>query len=180
MALASPAQAATVGVASVVSSTVVQFKAAGRATNKVVVTRSGNTVTIDDRVAVKAGPGCKPVKKDKTRVTCKLSKAPTRLRVWTYDLADSITNRTSLPLSASGGSGNDVITGGSAADAIYGGAGNDSIHGHAGNDAIYGDAGNDTIHGYDGNDAIYGGAGNDTIHGHGGNDSLYGGDGNDT
>jgi hypothetical protein len=36
----------------------------------VVITRSGNTITIDDRVAISAGKGCKKVKGDKTKVIC--------------------------------------------------------------------------------------------------------------
>lgn len=205
-ALAAPAQAASVGVASVVKTTTVQFKAATKKQNRVVVTRSGNTITVDDRVAIKAGPGCKAVKKDKTKVTCRTAKAPTLLRVYTYDAADSITNRTNLPLSASGGAGNDTILGGPANDALYGDAGNDTLSGNGGNDGIWGDVGNDRISGGDGNDRLYGwtganqvwggngddhvevwtgtnqvwaGAGKDTVYGSHGVDRIWGGDGPD-
>ena len=89
-----------------------QYKAAKGKQNKVVVTRSGNTVTVDDKVAVKAGKGCKAVKGDKTKVRCTTKKAPTRVRVYTYDRNDSIVNKTGLATTADGGTGNDSITGG--------------------------------------------------------------------
>jgi Ca2+-binding RTX toxin-like protein len=201
-----PAHAAAVGVASVVKTTIVQFKAAAKKQNRVVVTRSGNTITIDDRVPVKAGPGCKAVKKDKTRVTCRTTRTPTLLRVYTYDAADSINNRTNLPLSAGGGTGNDTISGGPAADALYGGSGNDTLYGNGGNDGIWGDVGNDRISGGDGNDRLYGwtganqvwggngddhvevwtggnkvwaGAGKDTVYGGPSTDHIWGGEGRD-
>ena len=47
--------------------TTVSFSADTKVKNKVVITRSGRTVTIDDRVAVKPGKNCKQVKGDKTR-----------------------------------------------------------------------------------------------------------------
>ncbi|MDI6103093.1 calcium-binding protein [Actinoplanes sp. NEAU-A12] len=205
-AVAVPAQAASVGVASVVKTTIVQFKAAAKQKNRVVVTRSGNTVTIDDRVKIKAGPGCRAVKKDKTKVTCRVAKAPTLLRVYTYDAADSITNKTNLPLTASGGTGKDTIVGGPGADALHGDSGNDTLYGNGGDDGIWGDGGNDRISGGDGNDRLYGwtgdnrvwagngddhvevwtgtnevwgGAGKDTVYGSHGVDRLWGGDGRD-
>ncbi|MEU4214236.1 hypothetical protein [Actinoplanes sp. NPDC026623] len=67
-ALTAPAEAATTGVASVVETVKVQYQAASGKQNKVVATRSGNTITIDDVVAIKAGKGCKAVKGDKTSI----------------------------------------------------------------------------------------------------------------
>ncbi|GGN34738.1 Ca2+-binding RTX toxin-like protein [Actinoplanes campanulatus] len=165
-ALATPAKAATTGVASVYATTKVQFKAAAGRTNRVVITRSGNTVLIDDAVALKPGTGCKAVSGDKTKVTCKLPKTPTALRVYTYGGADTVTNRTAIPLTADGGAGNDVLTGGSAADVLNGGTGNDRI---------YGVAGDDTLDGGSGNDVISGGAGYDLLRGQTGNDFIDGG-----
>src|SRR5690349_24294846 len=75
--LAAPAQAATAGVASVAGGATVQYKAARGKQNKVVVTRSGNSVTIDDVVTVKPGTGCKKV--DVTKVRCPPRQAPTWL-----------------------------------------------------------------------------------------------------
>ena len=49
-----------------------------------------------------------------------------------------------------GGSGNDTLTGSSAANVIYGGAGDDQLDGNDGNDTLYGQAGSDTIDALDG------------------------------
>jgi Ca2+-binding RTX toxin-like protein len=185
-ALAVPAQAASTGVASVVASTRIQYKAGSKATNKVVVTRSGNTVTIDDVVAVKPGTGCKKV--DKTKVRCTTRKAPTRVLVYLGAKNDSVVDKTDLPMTADGGDGNDKITGGSRADSLRGGAGKDQIWGGAGNDTIdggydadklHGGAGNDALSGDYGNDYLYGEAGNDAVSGDQGNDKEYGGAGED-
>jgi serralysin len=178
-AIAGPAQAAGTGVASIVSSTKVQYKAAKGKQNRVVVTRSGRTVTIDDTVAVKAGKGCKKVKGDKTKVRCTTKKTPTRVRVYTYDRNDSITNRTGLAMTADGGTGNDRITGGPRADTLRGDRGKDTIFGLGGNDRIDGSYDNDHLYGGDGNDQIEDGFGNDVVHGGNGADYIFGGTGND-
>ena len=168
-ALAAPAEAAATGVASV-SGTKVTYKAARGKQNKVVVTRSGRTVTVDDRVAVKAGKGCKAVKGDRTRVRCTTAKATTKLYVYTYDRNDSVVNKAAL---------RSVIDGGTAADRLTGGSLADSIIGRSGNDKIWGGAGHDLLSGGDGNDAIDGQAGGDYLNGDAGQDSLYGGAGFD-
>lgn len=62
-----------------------------------------------------------------------------------------------------GGSGNDVITGSTAANTLSGGDGNDTLSGGNGNDTLNGGAGNDTLTGGTGNDAIIGGAGTDKL-----------------
>jgi hypothetical protein len=73
-----------------------------------------------------------------------------------------------------GGSGNDSITGSTAANDLDGGTGNDSISGGSGNDAVDGGIGNDSLVGGVGDDVIDGGTGNDTISGEIGNDTLDG------
>ncbi|MBG0560848.1 calcium-binding protein [Actinoplanes aureus] len=187
-ALAAPAQAAAVAGFASVSGTTVQYKAAKGKQNKVVVTRSGNTVTIDDRVAVKPGKGCKAVKRDKTKVRCTTSKAPGRVRVYTYDRADSIRNSTSLPIYADGGTAADTIVGGpasdrldgqSGADKIYGGGGNDVIEGWTGANQIWGGSGEDHIRVWTGANVIYGGAAKDTVWGSNSADRIYGEAGRD-
>ncbi|WP_328464256.1 calcium-binding protein [Actinoplanes sp. NBC_00393] len=186
-ALAAPAQAATTGVATV-SGTKVQYKAASGKQNKVLITRSGNTITIDDQVAVKAGKGCKAVAGDKSKVRCTPSAAPTRVTVYTYDRVDTIVNSTDVRMTADGGTGGDRITGGSRGDKIKGGSGADRISSLAGNDYVDGGTGNDTIaagdgadtlHGDTGNDTLRGGNGDDTIFGEAGHDKLYGDAGSD-
>src|SRR5690348_14035425 len=71
--LGSPASAVATG-STRVSGTTVSFAAAAGAVNSVVVTLSGRTVTIDDRVAVKAGRGCRAVARDTTKVQCTTAK----------------------------------------------------------------------------------------------------------
>lgn len=84
---------------------------------------------------------------------------------------------------ASGGSGDDRITGNGIGNRLEGNAGDDDISGRSGNDVLIGGAGNDTMNGGFGNDQIWAGAGdtgNDSIIGGNGNDIAGGGDGNDT
>lgn len=77
-----------------------------------------------------------------------------------------------LPLSVSGGAGNDTIIGGSR---------NDTLRGNAGNDSLIGNAGNDSLDGGDGLDTLFGNAGNDTLVGEDGeSDTLDGGAGFNT
>jgi serralysin len=187
-----PAQAATTGVAAVVEGTKVNYKAAAGKQNKVVVTLSGRTVTFDDQVAIKAGKGCKQVKGDKTKVKCTTTAKPTRVRVYTYDRNDWITNKSGLPATLNGGSGNDTVVGGARGELIEGETGNDKISGNGGNDTIYSDLGNDVVHGGAGNDLIedaggkssgsdklYGDDGDDTVFAEAGADRVYGGNGDD-
>ncbi|MBB2945242.1 Ca2+-binding RTX toxin-like protein [Actinoplanes lutulentus] len=176
--LAAPAQAAGAGATSV-SGTKVQYKAAAGKQNKVVITRSGNTIVIDDKVAIKAGKGCKAVKGDKTKVRCTPPKAPTRVLVYTYDRVDSIVNNTDVRMTADGGTAGDTITGGARGDRIKGGSGADRISGLGGNDYVDGNTGNDVISTGDGDDTLHGAAGNDTLRGGNGNDDLWGDEGND-
>jgi serralysin len=191
-AFAVPAEAATSGVVSVVETTKVRYKAGKGRQNKVVVTRSGSTITMDDQVAIKAGAGCRAVKGDKTKVRCTTRKAPTRVRVYVYDRNDSVVNKTDLPMTVDGGTGKDRLTGGPRADRLLGGDGADTIQGLDGSDYVDGGAGNDGVNGgagddtildgggnTSGNDAIYGGAGGDYIDAFAGNDKVYGGYGMD-
>ncbi|WP_285550944.1 calcium-binding protein [Actinoplanes regularis] len=203
---ASPAQAASAAKAEVVgkSGTVVRFAAAAGQVNSLTITISGRTITLDDKVAIKAGKGCKAVKGDKTKVKCTTTRKPTGLSVTLGDKNDQVYNETAVPLTANGGvgndtvfggKGNDTLTGGDGIDDVQGGGGNDTLRGGRGNDfvtggrgkdRIYGEAGNDTLIGgdLDGEDAdsgdiIYGGTGNDFLYGGYGNDALYGNAGND-
>ncbi|SDT73095.1 calcium-binding protein [Actinoplanes derwentensis] len=187
--IAAPAQAASTGSASVYATTKVQYQAATGKQNRVTITRSGNTITIDDTVTIKAGKGCKPVKGDKTQVRCTPGKAPTRIRVYSYDRNDVVTNNTDVPSTVDGGTGNDRLLGGSRADQLTGGAGTDRLFGLGGSDRLSGDAGsdllnggagNDILHGWTGNDVLYGETGNDDLFGEAGNDRIHGGAGDDT
>ena len=62
-----------------------------------------------------------------------------------------------------GGSGNDTLIGGSAADILFGQAGNDTLLGKSGDDQLFGGAGNDVLTGGSGVDRVFGEAGNDRM-----------------
>jgi hypothetical protein len=64
-----------------------------------------------------------------------------------------------------GGEGNDVVSGGSAAQALEGGIGNDAIYANAGDDTLDGGPGNDLLVPELGADTVLAGDGNDTIDG---------------
>jgi Ca2+-binding RTX toxin-like protein len=194
---APPAQAVTTGAAQVSGSATVLFQAGSAKANALTITISGRTVTLNDRVTIKAGRGCKAVKGDKTKVRCTTSKKTTKISVRLGDKNDSVTNKTSVYLIASGSSGNDIMVGGSGTDELQGDAGNDTLTAKAGNDRIFagsgndkvnagtgndhieGDGGNDTIVGDTGNDVVLAGTGNDVVRGNAGNDHIEGGTGND-
>ena len=91
-------------------------------------------------------------------------------------------DETNGPLPAAqlfGGSGNDILTGGSGADALHGQDGNDQLSGGAGDDFLLGQSGTDVMFGGDGADQMFGGAGDDTADGDRGDDVAFLGDGND-
>ncbi|TWT10026.1 calcium-binding protein [Reyranella sp. CPCC 100927] len=81
-----------------------------------------------------------------------------------------------------GGTGNDVLTGGSGADQLFGQADNDVLNGRGGSDLLFGGAGNDTLTGGDGDDRVFGEAGDDRMIWNPGDDTdlFEGGAGNDT
>jgi Ca2+-binding RTX toxin-like protein len=102
--------------------------------------------------------------------------------------SDRFTNGTSIRCSAYGGTGDDILIGGSNHDSLHGEDGNDRLsggdgidylYGDGGNDRLHGDAGNDVIFANSGNDSLYGGDGNDRLVGHEGDDYIVGGSGND-
>ena len=66
---------------------------------------------------------------------------------------------------ATGGSGDDAITGNVAANMLKGMVGQDTLTGLDGADTLLGGAGNDMLLGGAGNDTLYGGAGSDTLNG---------------
>ncbi|MEU4419987.1 calcium-binding protein [Actinoplanes sp. NPDC024001] len=179
-AFATPASAASVGTIKVFDGSKVKFQAGSGKTNKVTITRSGLTVTIDDRVKIKAGTGCKAVKGDTTKVRCTVADlAAARVILDLSDGNDTLTNRSDLAITANGGRGRDSLTGGSAAEALLGGAGVDRIYGGAGNDHLNGTTENDYIRGGAGDDEVVGGFGNDELRGGPGNDRISGGRGDD-
>jgi Ca2+-binding RTX toxin-like protein len=170
-----PAQAASAGAAKVVGTATVQFNALMGKSNTLTITISGRTVTLDDKVAIKAGKGCKAVKNDKTKVKCTTSKTTAKLSVALGDKNDTVTNKTKVPMLADGGAGNDVLKGGSQRDVLFGQAGNDKLYGFAGYDKV---EGGDLLVGGAGNDYLDGGAGDvDILDGEAGADIMKGGAG---
>ncbi|SDT73100.1 calcium-binding protein [Actinoplanes derwentensis] len=178
--ISAPAQAAAAGTVRTVGASQVQFIAAAGQANGVTITVAGKVVTIDDKVALKAGTGCKAVAGDKTRVTCTLTGNLASLNVKLGDKNDWVKNKTTAKLAASGSAGNDTLYGGRANDTLYGGAGADKIYGGAGDDEITAGAGNDKVWGQAGGDFIMAGAGNDVVSAGAGLDAVLGWSGNDT
>ncbi len=80
----------------------------------------------------------------------------------------------------SGKAGDDRIEAGSGKDEVKGGAGKDNVLGGGGNDVLRGENGADTLGGGGGADRLYGSKGADVLKGSTGNDILRGGSGNDT
>ncbi|HEY7116284.1 MAG TPA: hypothetical protein VH475_06850, partial [Tepidisphaeraceae bacterium] len=78
-----------------------------------------------------------------------------------------------------GGAGNDCLTGGDGDDVVLGMAGNDRADGGTGDDDVEGGDGNDTLTGGTGQDVLSGGAGDDNLDGGDDADDLSGGDGTD-
>jgi uncharacterized repeat protein (TIGR01451 family) len=78
-----------------------------------------------------------------------------------------------------GGTGNDHLEGGAAADKIFGDLGNDKLTGNGGDDLLDGGPGNDHLLGGLGDDQLLGGPGNDTLDGGAGTNTLTGGGGHD-
>jgi Ca2+-binding RTX toxin-like protein len=172
-ALATPAQAATAGTpasASVVDSGTVQFTAAAGTTNSLTVTSADRTVTFDDRVAIRAGEGCAPVRGDRTKVRCTTSETTRWIHVAVGDGNDKVTNKSNINIVAYGGAGNDTLTGGSSHDTLYGDAGNDTLRGGDGVDGMFGGRGTDVLHGGPDADYLDGGSGADTLRGGSGSD----------
>nr|GID86209.1 hypothetical protein Ade03nite_51330 [Actinoplanes derwentensis] len=172
LVVSGPAEAASVGTVKVVSGSKITFAAAAKRVNHVTITRSGRTITVDDRVTLKPGKGCKQVKGDKTRVTCTTPGTPAGGSIRTYDKNDTIVNRSDLPLWIRAGSGTNKIIGGSRGENLFGGDGTDTIWGNGGNDYIFGGDGTNVVYGGPGDDDLRGGQNRDTIWGQEGNDRI--------
>jgi Ca2+-binding RTX toxin-like protein len=147
----------------------VVYVASGPMTNDVVtISRSGNYIRV-----VATFTGSTPVNFAESTVT--------GLHVRTRGGNDVVnTSNIAKPMTIDGGSGNDVLNGGSFRNTIIGDAGNDVLNGGAGDDILLGGAGNDALNGAGGNDVLSGGDGNDSLIGSSGRDLLIGGRDNDS
>ncbi|MFC4066167.1 calcium-binding protein [Actinoplanes subglobosus] len=162
-----PAQAASAGLATAGGSTV-SFRALAGRINRVAVTVSGRTVTLTDRVAIRAGRGCRSV--GRTSVRCTTTRAPKMIKIALGDKNDWVRNQSGVFMLASGAGGDDTLIGGPGADQLQGGPGNDRIYGGDGRGELFGDSGADHIVGGAGNDYLLGGPGDDTLIGGAGYD----------
>lgn len=81
---------------------------------------------------------------------------------------------------ATGGLGDDTLTGDALANVLSGGDGNDSLAGGAQDDTLIGGAGGDLLEGEEHHDTLFGGDGNDILEGGSGLDELTGEAGTDT
>ncbi|WP_103332164.1 calcium-binding protein [Pseudotabrizicola formosa] len=103
-------------------------------------------------------------------------------------VSDDLAEPVPVPLDLTGGAGDDILSGGGAADRLWGGdgadqltgrGGDDRLSGGAGRDWLEGGAGDDSLSGQGGDDVLHGGAGDDRLSGGRGADQLAGGDGDD-
>jgi RTX calcium-binding nonapeptide repeat (4 copies) len=78
-----------------------------------------------------------------------------------------------------GGGGSDSIAAGAGSDIAMGGWGNDQLAGEGGQDSLVGGGGDDSLAGGLRHDSLYGGIGRDRLDGGEGRDSLFGGPGDD-
>jgi Ca2+-binding RTX toxin-like protein len=70
----------------------------------------------------------------------------------------------SYSVTASGGAGNDTLTGGASSDTLLGGSGNDTLNPGAGHDVVFGGEGDDQVNVRDHSaDVAFGGDGNDSV-----------------
>jgi hypothetical protein len=181
LALAAPAQAATVSV----SGGSVLFVAAPGEANNVRVSFGSDNVVIQDTNAPTPGAGCAAV--EFNGVSCPRSPAAT-IDLRFGDGNDQMSATPSTPTDGTsfrieGGTGNDKLWGGRGKDVIEGGAGNDFLYGDGGKDLLNGGGGKDRLQGQgtlkggggsDFIDALFGDEGSKSIVSH-----LFGGAGND-
>ena len=150
--------------------------------NDLVIDESGSEIRFYDPQA-DAGiqSSCRPGRVDSAGNPIEVFCPKSGLRNVNVDLGpneDKLTANVSLVVTASGGSGVDVLTSfGAGADLLVGAQGNDTLAGGPGNDSLDGGDGNDVLRGEAGDDRIAGGAGTDVFEGGDGADMLSSRDG---
>jgi hypothetical protein len=140
----------------------------------------------DDGAQLLAGPGCEAVSPRSAR--CMGLALSVEISAGALNDLVVIPNA-DVRVSASGGSGDDLIETGGAGDRLEGGEGVDSLVGHGGEDLLFGEEGDDLVQGGEDADRLFGGDGADILQGEAGDDDvlrgglgrdlLRGGDGDD-
>lgn len=167
-----PALAASGGRATMIGD-MVQFTAGAGDVNNITFTRSGRTVIVDDRVAIRAGAGCAAVRGDRTKVRCATSSTPQWITADLGDKNDRMVSKVGFTVDVRGRAGNDTLIGGAGGDALWGDEGTDVVSGGTGRDVLAGGAGNDVLRGGTGDDILNSDAGADTMLGGAGFDTVY-------
>jgi len=194
-----PASAATPAVdvaaqaapgSTVKTDTAIRFVGSGAAANKVTVSGFGpRQFLLTDVLPIQAGTGCaaQAVPAGLFGVVCRAPvNAEGEFLRFFVDLgagSDSVTDLAPASMSAKGGDGNDVMTGGSLDDDFSDTAGANSIRGRSGDDLIDTsgsiDQLSDTLDGGRGDDDLFAGPSRDRLIGGGDDDGMQGGLGAD-
>lgn len=84
-----------------------------------------------------------------------------------------VSHQITIPVTMRGGSGHDILVGGSGDDKLYGGEGADKLVGRDGDDLLSGGEGADELLGGNGDDQLHGGLGIDILVGGLGENGLF-------
>ncbi len=141
------------------------------------LTPDGRTYKIDSAAALEVGgkvcwhPGGNPL-----QLLCDApSIAGFEVKGEAGDDTVEVGGTVAIPMTLSGGAGDDRMRGGLGPDKLLGGDGFDRLFGEAGNDSVLGGSGADILLGSNGDDKLAGEGASDNIVGGNGNDQLFGG-----
>jgi Ca2+-binding RTX toxin-like protein len=131
------------------------------------LTPDGHTYVIDSLVPLEVGGNvCENAPGNPNELLCKAPMvAGFEVNAGHGDDTITVASAVGVPVTMRGGSGRDVLTGGSGADKLIGGEGRDRLSGRGGDDLIFGAPGNDELLGGSGDDVLRGGPGNDKLTG---------------
>lgn len=109
---------------------------------------------------------------------CRIDLHPGAYSTLVFDNLTTLTNNLGIAFNciienATGGNGDDKLTGNDVANQLVGGDGNDTLIGNGGADTLFGGGGKDTLQGGNDADSLYGGAGKDTLTGSAGADTFF-------
>jgi Ca2+-binding RTX toxin-like protein len=189
---AGPVDAAVQAAAgsTVTTDTAIRYAGLGAAANHVTVSGFGpDRFLLTDTLPIQAGTGCaaQTVPAGLFGVVCRAPvNAEGEFVRFFVDLgagSDSVTNLAPASMSAKGGDGDDVMTGGSLDDDFSDSAGANAIRGRSGDDLVDTsgsvDLLADTLDGGRGDDSLFAGRSKDRLVGAGGDDDMSGGLGAD-